>query len=94
LEATSSGATPSSDRYPAGDWDYNVDNGEYVGTLQLESDESGYSATLVSEDGREFPLQDVSVDGNRLTGHFLMEVEKESPERLSVHWHPQFAFPQ
>ncbi|WP_118831156.1 fibronectin type III domain-containing protein [Salinibacter ruber] len=94
LEATSSGAAPSSGRSPAGDWDYNVDNGEYVGTLRIESDGSGYGATLVSEDGRARPLQDVSVDGNTLTGHFLMEVEKESPEQLSVHWHPQFAFPE
>ncbi len=93
LEATSS-ASPSADNYPAGDWDYNVDNGEYVGTLQIEGGGSGYNATLVSEDGDEYPLQDVSVDGSTLTGHFLMEVEKESPEKLSIHWHPQFTFPQ
>jgi len=94
LEATSSGAAPSSDRYPAGDWAYNVDNGEYVGTLEIENGGSAYSATLVSEDGREFPLRDVSVDETTLTGHFLMEVEKESPEQLSIHWHPQFTLPQ
>jgi hypothetical protein len=94
LEATSSGASPSSDRYPAGDWAYNVDNGEYVGTLEIENGGSGYSATLVGEDGRELPLRDVSVDGNTLTGHFLMEVEKESPEQLSIHWHPQFTLPK
>jgi hypothetical protein len=93
LEATSS-ADPSADTYPAGDWDYNVDNGEYVGTLQIDGGRSGYSATLVSEDGNEYPLQNVAVDGSTLTGHFLMEVEKESQEKLSVHWHPQFAFPE
>ena len=94
LEATSSGAAPSSDRYPAGDWAYNVDDGEYVGTLEIENGGSGYSASLVSEDGRERLLRDVSVDGTTLTGHFLMEVEKESPEQLSIHWHPQFTLPQ
>jgi 3',5'-cyclic AMP phosphodiesterase CpdA len=93
LEATSS-ASPSSDTYPAGDWAYNVDNGEYVGTLQIDGGGSGYSATLVSENGDEYPLHDVSVDGSTLTGHFLMEVEKESPEKLSIHWHPQFTLPR
>ncbi|MEF8796644.1 MAG: fibronectin type III domain-containing protein [Salinivenus sp.] len=94
LKATSSGATPSSDRYPAGNWAYNVDNGEYVGTLEIEDGGSGYSATLVSEDGQEFPLRDVSVDGTTLTGYFRMEIQKESPERLSIHWHPQFTLPR
>jgi len=93
LEATSSDAAPSSEAYPAGEWNYDVDDGEYVGTLEIEGGGSGYGATLVSEDGRELPLQDVSVDGSTLTGHFLMEVEKESPEQLSVHWHRQFTLP-
>lgn len=93
LEATSS-TDPAADTYPAGNWDYNVDNGEYVGTLEIDGGSSGYSATLVSEDGGEYPLQNVSVDGSTLTGHFMMEVEKESSEKLSVHWHPQFAFPK
>ncbi|MFO8098215.1 MAG: fibronectin type III domain-containing protein, partial [Salinibacter sp.] len=94
LEATSNNAAPSKDAYPAGDWDYDVDNGEYVGTLEIEGGSSGYSATLVSENGDEYPLHNVSVDGNTLTGHFLMEVEKESTEKLSVHWQPQFALPE
>ncbi|PQJ34909.1 serine/threonine protein phosphatase [Salinibacter sp. 10B] len=93
LEASSS-ADPSADSYPAGGWDYNVDNGEYVGTLEIDGDSSGYSATLVNEDGDEFPLQNVAVDGSTLTGHFMMEVEKESPEKLSIHWHPQFTLPK
>jgi len=94
LEATRSGAAPSSDASPAGDWAYNVDDGEYVGTLEIRGGDSGPSATLVSEDGHAYPLQDVSVDGRTLTGHFLMEVEKESPEQLSIHWHPQFTLPK
>jgi hypothetical protein len=93
LEATSDDAAPSEEDYPAGDWAYDVDDGEYVGTLQVEWGSPGYTATLVSEEGRQYPLQNVSVDGNTLTGHFLMEVEKESPERLSVHWHRQFTLP-
>jgi len=94
LEATSSDAVPASAAYPAGEWDYNVDNGEYVGTLEIEGGGSGYSATLVSEDGREFPLRNAAVDGGTLTGHFLREVEKESPEKLSIHWRPQFTLPR
>jgi len=93
LEATSEDASPSSSAYPAGTWDYNVDNGEYVGTLRIERGSPSYSATLVSEDGTEYPLQNVSVDGNTLTGAFLMEVEKESEEKLSIHWRPQFTLP-
>jgi hypothetical protein len=94
LEASSPNADPSADAYPAGDWSYNVDGGEYVGTLRIETSGSGYRATMVSESGQEIPLQNVAVDGGTLTGQFLMEVEKESPEKLSVHWHPQFAFPE
>jgi hypothetical protein len=93
LEATSDNVSSTSDAYPAGDWDYNVDNGEYVGTLQIEKGDSGYSATMVEDSGMEIPLQDVSVDGSTLTGHFLMEVEKESKEKLSIHWRPQFTLP-
>ncbi len=93
LEATSADASPSSDAYPAGSWSYDVDNGEYVGTLRIERGSPSYSATLVSEDGTEYPLQNVSVDGTTLTGEFLMEVEKESEERLSIHWRPQFTLP-
>ncbi len=94
LEATSSNASPSDDAYPAGDWAYNVDDGEYVGTLRIDGGASGYQATLVSEEDREYPLQNVSVDGSTLTGEFLMEVEKESPEKLSIHWRPQFTLPR
>jgi 3',5'-cyclic AMP phosphodiesterase CpdA len=93
LKATSS-AAPSADSSPAGKWEYNVDNGEYVGTLEIDGGSSGYSATLVSKDGDTYPLQNVSVDGSTLTGRFMMEVEKESPEKLSIHWHPQFTLPQ
>jgi hypothetical protein len=94
LEATSDDAVPENDAYPAGTWDYNVDNGEYVGTLKIETGSPAYTATMVSEGGTEIPLQNVSVDGKTLTGEFLMEVEKESTEKLSVHWRPQFAFPR
>jgi len=93
LEATRSGASPSSNDSPVGEWAYNVDNGEYVGTLRIKSNGSGDSASLVSEDGRAFPLQDASVDGSALTGYFLMEVEQESSEQLSIHWHRQFTLP-
>lgn len=94
LEATSADASPSSDAHLAGDWDYNVDNGDYTGTLQIEQGSPGYSARMVTDDGTALPLQNVSVDGNTLTGEFLMEVEKESEEKLSVHWRPQFTLPQ
>jgi hypothetical protein len=94
LEATSDDASPDAAAYPAGTWDYNVDNGEYVGTLRIEQGSPEYTATMVSEDGTEIPLRDVSVDGTTLTGTFLMEVEKESAETLSVHWRPQFELPR
>lgn len=94
LEATRDDAAPSSEDDPVGDWDYNVDNGEYVGTLTIEQGSPEYTAKMVSEGGTEIPLQNVSVDGTTLTGAFLMEVEKESEEKLSVHWRPQFALPE
>ena len=94
LKATNADASPSADAYPAGEWTYNVDDGEYEGTLRIEQGSPGYAATMVADDGPERPLQNVSVDGNTLTGMFLMEVEKESPEQLSIHWHPQFTLPQ
>jgi hypothetical protein len=94
LEASNDDASPSDPAYPAGNWNYNVDGGEYVGTLQIEQDASAYTATMVSESGTEIPLHNVSVDGGTLTGTFLMEVEKESAERLSVHWRPQFTLPR
>ncbi|WP_103020145.1 fibronectin type III domain-containing protein [Salinibacter altiplanensis] len=93
LEATRREASPSSDVSPVGTWNYNVDNGEYVGTLTIEKGSPDYTATMVSESGTEIPLQNVSVDGTTLTGEFLMEVEKESEEKLSVHWRPQFTLP-
>jgi len=94
LEATRSGTASDAASAPTGTWNYNVDNGEYVGTLTIEKGSSDYTATLVSTDGTEYPLRDVSVDGNTLTGEFLREVEKESEEKLSVHWRPQFTLPQ
>ncbi|PSQ96798.1 MAG: serine/threonine protein phosphatase [Bacteroidetes bacterium SW_9_63_38] len=94
LEATRSGTSSDAASAPTGTWTYNVDNGEYVGTLTIEKGSPEYTATMVSESGAEIPLQNVSVDGNTLTGAFLMEVEKESTEKLSVHWRPQFTLPQ
>ncbi|WP_103028153.1 fibronectin type III domain-containing protein [Salinibacter altiplanensis] len=93
LEATRSGASSDAASAPVGTWNYNVDNGEYVGTLTVEKGSPDYTATMVSESGTEIPLRDVSVEGSTLTGVFLMEVEKESEEKLSVHWRPQFTLP-
>jgi len=45
LEATSDDAAPSEEAYPAGDWAYDVDDGEYVGTLRIEQGSSDYTAT-------------------------------------------------
>ncbi len=94
LKATSDNAASGDEAYPAGTWNYNGGNGEYVGMLRIEQGSPEYTATMVSEDGNKYPLQNVSVDGSVLTGEFLMEVEKESSERLSVHWRPQFTLPR
>ncbi|MFB6230151.1 MAG: fibronectin type III domain-containing protein [Salinibacter sp.] len=94
LTATAQNVSPSDESYPAGTWSYNVDDGDYTGTLRIEQRSPGYSATMIADDGPELPLKDVSIAENTFTGHFLMEVEKESPEKLSIHWHPQFALPQ
>jgi len=77
-----------------GTWTYIVDGGEYEGKMEITDGSSGPTARLVSKSGDEFPLRDVAVQGDTLTGEFLMEVEKEGEEHLSVHWHPQFTLPR
>jgi len=94
LTATGKNVSPSAESYPAGTWAYKVDDGDYTGTLYVERGSPDYSARMVTDDDTELPLQNVSVDGNALTGEFLMEVEKESPEKLSIHWRRQFALPR
>ncbi|MFB6249836.1 MAG: fibronectin type III domain-containing protein, partial [Salinibacter sp.] len=94
LTAEAQGASPSDDSYPAGEWAYTIDDGDYTGTLRIEQGSPGYTATMIAEDGPERPLRNVSVDGKTLTGEFLMEVRKESPEKLSIHWRPQFTLPR
>jgi 3',5'-cyclic AMP phosphodiesterase CpdA len=92
LEATRSGSRSTEAPMLAGTWQYGI--GGYTGTLQVEQASSGYSATLRSDDGGTYPLRDLSVNGNRLSGEFRREVEQESEEKLSIHWHPQFTLPQ
>lgn len=93
LVATRDAAAPG-DGALAGAWTYDVDDGDYTGTLHLEEASSAFSGRLVTDDGATLPLQNVAVDGNALSAEFMMEVEKEGPEHLSIHWRPQFALPE
>jgi len=92
FQATRDGSAPSDEAALAGTWEYGI--GGYTGTLQIENGTSGYSATLQGDDGGTYPLQALSVSDNRLSGEFVREIEQESPEKLSVHWHPQFTLPE
>jgi hypothetical protein len=94
VKATSEEAVPSDKSYPAGEWTFTVDRRDIDGMLRIERESSGYTATLTTEEGTEYPFQNVSVDENTFTGEFLREWEKESAERLSIHWRPQFTLPE
>ena len=96
FKATRSGPPASEESALLGTWEYGI--GGYTGTLrvrngQTRNGQNGYSATLQSEEGSPYPLQDLSVSGNRFSGEFVREMEQESGEKLSIHWHRQFTLP-
>jgi len=77
---------------PAGTWQYDIDDGDYRGTMRLEGASDALTGTITSGD-TEIPLQTVTMDGDALSAAFLMEVEKEGPDHLSAHWRPGFTLP-
>jgi hypothetical protein len=88
--ASRNGATPSGEDLLAGTWAYSI--GGYSGELQVEQRSTSYSARLRDDQG-EYPLRNLSVRDNQLSGEFQRTIEQESEERLSIHWRPQFALP-
>lgn len=88
--ASRNGATPSGEDLLAGTWAYSI--GGYSGELQVEQRSTSYSARLRDDQG-EYPLRNLSVRDEQLSGEFQRTIEQESEERLSIHWRPQFALP-
>lgn len=85
---------PASNGSPVGTWSYAVDEDDYVGSLRITRGGSGLSGTISNEDHEEISLFDVEFEDGRLTAAFIMEIEKEGPEHLSIHWRPQFTLPE
>jgi 3',5'-cyclic AMP phosphodiesterase CpdA len=90
LTARRKGTPPSDGPMLPGTWQYSI--GGYSGALEIEGQEGSYRAALRDDQG-EYPLQNISAGGDRLSGDFRRTIEREGEERLSIHWRPQFALP-